>query len=238
MKSLVIVALAACTYAKETMVVREDKMKREMPIVEGLACKQCIQNTEDTEACIGYGASFVLGWDWLQIWYDNPQTPNVVDGYYKLQLEIYSKQNIGLELLAALYKAINLDLTASVANFKLAGFLSMTYFTGSRRTCFNLAYYIDDLFFSTNMNLQLGQCYKDIIKCVTDWSNWTGNTAKFLDDCRLSNPTNVSIYTYNYTQDQSTKYITELGDGTDTDAGCKPGLFWRGEDPSSVAGQM
>ena len=106
--------------------------------------------------CVGYGASFIAGWDWQQIWYDNPQTPLVIDGYYKLQIELYTKQSIALEIIAALYKAFDIDISASIQRFKLAGFLSMNYYTVSRRMCFNMAYYIDDLFFSTTMNLQLG----------------------------------------------------------------------------------
>lgn len=112
----------------------------------------------------------------------------------------------------------------------------MTYYTISRRTCFNIAYYIDDLLFKTNLNIQLGQCYKDIISCVFNYDNWAGKYATFLENCQLSPPTDVTVYTYNYTQDKSTKYITELGDGTDTAAGCKPGIFWQAADPFSNAG--
>jgi hypothetical protein len=39
MKSLIVVALAACIQAKEKLIVSEDGFKREHPIVEGPACK-------------------------------------------------------------------------------------------------------------------------------------------------------------------------------------------------------
>jgi len=104
----------------------------------------------------------------------------------------------------------------------------MTYYLTSRRTCFNLSYFLDDFQFATDMNLQLGECYKNVIDLFYDYDNWADKYARWYDICRLSSATNVPVYSYEYVVNESEKFITALGDGTDTDSGCKPGLFWTG----------
>jgi len=142
---------------------------------------------------------------------------------------------VGLELLAFLSNIINIDVTGQFRPFKTGGFFSYTYYTVSRRSCFNLAYTIDDLNFETDMNLQLGQCYKDLIQCFYNYDNWVGREAKYFQSCGLSPATRTVLYQYQYQQEAKTNYLKDLGDGTDTAAGCKPGLFWTtGEDPNSL----
>ena len=85
----------------------------------------------------------------------------------------------------------------------------------------------------------MGQCYKDIISCFYNYENWTSIYAKWFQACRLSQPTQTTLYTYTLQQDKKLNYLTWLGDGTDTPKGCKPGLFWTtAEDPYSILGTL
>ena len=37
-------------------------------------------------------------------------------------------------------------------------------------------------------------CYKTVLKSLCDFSNWNGNTAKWLDTCEQSDDVTVSLY--------------------------------------------
>ena len=37
-------------------------------------------------------------------------------------------------------------------------------------------------------------CYKAVLKSLCDNSNWTGASAKWLDDCELSDGVTVKVY--------------------------------------------
>lgn len=180
MRSFVSVALLTITAAaKDKLQLVEDGILRNEPKVELFPCYLCAVNSDWAKACLGYHASFSLGWQWIQKFYDNTSTPNIIDGYYDLKFKLFSENSVGLELLTFLSNIVNLDVIGQFKPFKTGGYFSYTYYTVSRRSCFNLAYTIDDLNFETVMNLQLGQCYKDIIACIYNFDNWTGKDAKF-----------------------------------------------------------
>lgn len=238
MKRLAVAALASVALGKETLELVEDGVSRAMPIVEAYPCSICAVDTTDSKLCLGYNAKVNLGWKWEQQFTDNPQTPDIIDGYYDLKLKLYSEAAVGLELIAMMANILNIAAKGEFLPFKVGGYLQMTYYTISRRTCFNLAYSIEDLNFQSNLNMMLGQCYKDIIRCLFSYENWSSKYAKWFEGCTLSAPTNTSLYSYTYQQPKKLNYLTLLGDGTDTAAGCTPGLFWRAEDPASVAGTL
>lgn len=98
----------------------------------------------------------------------------------------------------------------------------------SRRTCINIGYDIDNFEFKTILNMRIGQCFKDLIQCFYNYDNWTGETATILQECKLSNPVQTTLWQDALAPEITKGYITSLGDGTDTAAGCWPGLFWTG----------
>jgi hypothetical protein len=127
-----------------------------------------------------------------------------------------------------LIKFIYISIAGEIDDFKVSFTFKMTYYLTSRRTCFNLSYFLDDFQFDTILDMRLGECYKNVIDLFYDYDNWADKYAKWADDCRLSSATSVPVYNYEYVVNESEKYITALGDGTDTKDGCKPGLFWTG----------
>ena len=218
--------------AKEHVIIAEDvdEKRHERPSVSALRQKRCLSDSEDTEVCVKYGGNLVIGWEWAQKYDDRRAltTSASDESFYDLALEVYSSQRVGLGFLVNIFKLIYWDIKGEMDEFKVALTLKMTYYLTSRRTCFNLLYYIDDFLFSTKMDMRFGECYKNIIKYFYDYDNWSSKYARWADECRLSSATVVEVYKFNYTVENSERYITALGDGTDTADGCKPGLFWTG----------
>jgi len=141
---------------KETLKVAENSVKRSMPIVEAFPCSICAVDTTDSKLCLGYTAKVNLGWRWEQSFTDNPATPDVIDGFYDLKLKVYTENSIGLEIIALLASILDINLIGEFLPFKLGAYLQFTYYTVSRRSCFNLAYSIEDLNFQSNYNMRLG----------------------------------------------------------------------------------
>ena len=149
----------------------------------------------------------MLGWKWEQQFYDNTQTTEIIDGYYDLKLKIYTQLAAELEALAALSQWFKIQINGTFQPFKLGGYAQMSYYTISRRTCLNIAYSIEDLNFNSVLNLRIGQCYKDIIKCFYNYDNWSSIYAKWLDQCQLSPATQTQLYSYIYQQEEKTNYL-------------------------------
>lgn len=87
--------------AKEKLVIKEDAQMAEhkRPKVDAYECRLCAVDEEDASVCLTYGMNWKLGWQWDQEWYDDPSTPDLKDGFYKLGLEIYSEQGGGISTL-------------------------------------------------------------------------------------------------------------------------------------------
>lgn len=56
------------------------------------------------------------------------------------------------------------------------------------------------------MAMSFKDCYKNVIYTLTDWTNWFGTTAKWIDGCDNSNDEDVTIYTYNPITDTIENY--------------------------------
>ncbi len=62
------------------------------------------------------------------------------------------------------------------------------YFYTSRRTCIFAYSTVDDFLISSDVEIQIMQCYKDFIISLWSLENWTSKYAKWIDHCGLSVP--------------------------------------------------
>jgi hypothetical protein len=87
--------------------------------------------------------------------------------------------------------------------------------------CINTGWETDEILleFTTAVNFQ--DCYKNLLLTYCDWSNWTGNTAKWIDSCENSSSEEIDIWSITY--DASTDYYGTGMDGTQ--ATCWPGYI-------------
>lgn len=69
------------------------------------------------------------------------------------------------------------------------------------------------------MSQKFKNCYKAFIKKFCDWTNWTGNTALFLDECDDSNYALFRIYQTNPVSNTLQTYIFG-GSTVATSSGC------------------
>lgn len=56
------------------------------------------------------------------------------------------------------------------------------------------------------MAMAFRDCYKNIIYTLTDFTNWHGPTAKWIDDCDNSNDEDISLFTWTPLDEQTDKY--------------------------------
>lgn len=89
-------ALAATK--KTAIVVQEDPQKmKHTPSVQATTNQYCAVDREDLEVCFDFGVGVKLGWEFLQDYFDETSTPDVLDGYYTFELTFYSEQEVNLE---------------------------------------------------------------------------------------------------------------------------------------------
>jgi hypothetical protein len=47
------------------------------------------------------------------------------------------------------------------------------------------------------MAMSFRDCYKIALNTLTDWTNWVGKTALWIDECDKSNDEDITLYTWN-----------------------------------------
>jgi hypothetical protein len=91
------------------------------------------------------------------------------------------------------------------------------YFDSS--VCVGVGYAIDNVLFKLEMAQKFVSCSKTVLKSLCDFSNWQGNSAKWLDSCELSEDVTVSLYEVEPVANSVTNYFYG-GDTFDTTKGC------------------
>lgn len=64
--------------------------------------------------------------------------------------------------------------------------------------------YTEELLFELEMAVKLQDCYKVLISCIYDFENWTGEDAKWIDECTQSSKEDYILY--EYFMPESSKY--------------------------------
>lgn len=60
--------------------------------------------------------------------------------------------------------------------------------------CVNLFFDVEEIEILFQQILKLQDCYVTLIKCLYDWSQWTGEDAKFFDSCEQSSKEEIIMY--------------------------------------------
>ena len=55
--------------------------------------------------------------------------------------------------------------------------------TKDNHLCLNYGYYLDPIIFDVTTLLNFKDCYKHILNTFIDHSNWTGEHARWIDEC-------------------------------------------------------
>lgn len=88
------------------------------------------------------------------------------------------------------------------------------------KLCFDFGYNTQAILFTIKEAISWHDCYKDVIKTATDWSNWKGPTALWLDFCDFGSQEDLLVYALNpwglqkETGDQSFLRMTMTNDYT------------------------
>jgi hypothetical protein len=60
--------------------------------------------------------------------------------------------------------------------------------------CFGVGWESEDILFTIEMAQYFQNCYKTLLKSLCDFSNWRGQTAKWIDECSDSNDEEITLY--------------------------------------------
>jgi hypothetical protein len=60
--------------------------------------------------------------------------------------------------------------------------------------CYGVGYDYDNINFKLEIAQKFRNCYKTVIKSLCDFTNWSGTTARYMDECDFSDPVTVELY--------------------------------------------
>ena len=98
------------------------------------------------------------------------------------------------------------------------------YFYEQQKLCISFYANTEELLWELEMAMKLQDCYKVFISCIYDFTNWTGEDAKYIDQCSQSSKEDYILYKK---QALETSYYYYGGPDKFTsianNASCKPG---------------
>jgi hypothetical protein len=65
------------------------------------------------------------------------------------------------------------------------------------KICIDFGYNTEDLLMTLKSALNWRDCYKNLLLTATDWSNWIGPTAQWIDYCDFHTDEDFLMYSYN-----------------------------------------
>ena len=182
-------AFASQAEAKMTYIVEEDLQDHEhktfSPVVGN--SEKCAYDTSSFRLCATYGASAKIGWEFEQEFYNL----NEADSYYKLKLDLYSKQGVDLEGLMFADRLISFDSSVTLDDFKMLVTFQTVHYYSSGLTCFGGILSIDDLQFDVILRIRLIELSKNFIEHLWTLDNWDSYYAKWIDEFGLSDYTPI-----------------------------------------------
>ena len=68
------------------------------------------------------------------------------------------------------------------------------YPTEGDKVCINIFFDVEKIPIKFQQILKFQDCYITLIKCLYDWSNWTGEDAKLFDNCEQSSKEEIIMF--------------------------------------------
>ena len=63
--------------------------------------------------------------------------------------------------------------------------------------CLDIGYNLEDILITWKAALSYRDCYKNLLYTITDFSNWLGPKAMWVDNCEFHSDEDLLIYSYN-----------------------------------------
>ena len=153
-------------------------------------CQSCAYKTDEDEVCLEYEFQWKLGWEWSQ---DMKQ-----DDRYELRLDILSEQKLHLRPIINFPRFIFNQYDLEVEKFNIQYSIQMKlyylYPWKGDIICMNMFFNVEELPVKFQQIVKLQDCYTILIKCLYDWSQWTGKDAKIFDNCEQSSKEEIVMW--------------------------------------------
>ena len=193
----IVFLLFGTTMARKSYLVKQEHFKKVPRVmIDDPNCESCAYKTDEDEVCLGYEYQWKLGWEWSQDMIENDR--------YELRLDILSQQKIILQPIISFPRFILNQYDAEVDEFKVQYSIEMKlyylYPTRGDMMCFNLYFDVEEIPIKVQQILKFQDCYVTLIKCLYDWSQWTGKDAKFFDACEQSSKEEVVMFDETFPQ--------------------------------------
>lgn len=195
MKSQTLLTIAALligsSLARKSYLVKQEHFKMVPRVMaDDPNCESCAYKTDEDEVCLEYEFQWKLGWEWSQDMIQNDR--------YDLRLDILSNQKMHLRPIISFPRFIfnQYDLTVDEFNIQYSIQMKLYYLypTEGDKLCVNLFFNVEEVPVKFQQIIKLQDCYTLLVKCLYDWSQWTGKDAKFFDNCEQSSKEEIIMF--------------------------------------------
>ena len=195
MKTQTLLTIAALligtSLARKSYLVKQEHYKKTPKVMaDDPNCQSCAYKTDEDEVCLGYEFQWKLGWEWSQDMIQNNR--------YDLRFDILSEQELKLQPIINFPRFILNQYDLEVEEFKVQYSIQMKYYylwpTRGDMMCFNLFFDVEEIPLKFQQILKFQDCYVTLIKCLYDWSQFTGEDAKFFDKCEQSSKEEITMF--------------------------------------------
>ena len=195
MKSQTLLTIAALFVGtslarKSYLVKQEHYLKTPRVMADDPNCQTCVYKTDEDEVCLGYEFQWKLGWEWSQDMIQNDR--------YDLRLDILSQQELKLQPILNFPRFLLNQYDLTIDEFKLQYSVQAKYYylypTQGNMLCINLFLNIEEMLPKFQQILKFQECYTTLVKCLYDWSQFTGTDAKIFDSCEQSSKEEIVMF--------------------------------------------
>ena len=164
--------------ARKTYLVKTESNILKQPKVRAYDYIHCITEDEDNSFCVDLDIDLEIGWEWYQT--------QVEDNYYRVTLELYTKQMAIVHPDFNYPRLMSNEQTYTMEEFKYILSFDLIYHYPPDLLCFNVFLKREDFSWEMIMAMKLQECLKVLINCMYDFEQWTGEDAKFFEECEQS----------------------------------------------------
>ena len=111
------------------------------------------------------------------------------------------------------------ELTVQIDKFKAYFFIQFKVWWSGPKLCLMPGYQYGAITLYIKTALKQVECYKTYIEKLCDFTNWTGQSAKFFDNCDLSSKEDVTFWSKELLAAATDQYLPSTWNGAGTD-GC------------------